>query len=570
LIACKVYKIRELQQKYKDIEMNKPSKAAWLPLLLSVTLVIGMIAGSLLNKPDRGTQANQKIATILNLIQNEYVDNIDIDSLLEKTLPQLLANLDPHSCYISKADLQSVNEELDGSFSGIGIQFTINNDTITVIEAISGGPSEKVGIQAGDRIVSVDGKTVAGKSITSKEATSLLKGDKGTKVLLGIKRASSKKILEYEVTRGDIPVFTIDAAYLIDDTTAYVKVNRFGRNTYADFLSSLILLSKDGAKHYVIDLRGNTGGYMEMAILMANEFLPKGAIIVSKKGNNGKNDEVFLADGNGAFSTQGITVLLDEYSASSSEIFAGAIQDNDRGLIIGRRSFGKGLIQRQAELPDSSAIRLTIARYYTPSGRCIQRDYSDSQTYRDDIVQRYVHGELFTPDSVKQNTEQIYHTLTGRVVYGGGGIMPDIYIPVDTTGFTRYYVNVANAGLLNKFAFEYSDMNRAQLSQVEDIEPLLPGDQLLLRSFVNYAAQNGVPAQWYYINKSRDLILDQLKALIARDAAGIESYYRIMNRRDPVVKKALAEIQQGNNQSPIVPETQEEQQDGKGTAKAAD
>lgn len=531
--------------------MKKYTKAALLPLLFSIAVIIGMIAGGLLSRNDRGTEANRKFATILNLIRNEYVDDVDLDSLLEKTLPQLLENLDPHSCYISKADLQSVNEELDGSFSGIGIQFMINNDTITVIEAISGGPSEKVGIQAGDRIVKVDGKTVAGTSVTNEEAMSMLKGDRGTKVLLEIKRANTNKPLSFEVTRGDIPVATIDAAYLIDDTTAYVKVNRFGRNTYSDFLSSLILLARDGAENYIIDLRGNTGGYMEMAILMANEFLPKGAIIVSKKGKDGKNDETFYADGTGAFAGKGIAVLLDEYSASSSEIFAGAIQDNDRGLIIGRRSFGKGLIQRQAELPDSSAVRLTIARYYTPSGRCIQRDYSDSRIYREDIANRYVNGELFTSDSIHQNKDQIFRTLTGRTVYGGGGIMPDIYIPVDTTGYTRYYINVANAGLLNRFAFEYSDMNRDQLSQVEDIEPSLPSDQLLLRSFVNYAAQNGVPAQWYYINKSRDLIVNQLKALIARDAAGIENYYRITNRRDPVVKRALSEIKEGNNSFPV-------------------
>lgn len=531
--------------------MNKLFKAAFLPLFFSIALIIGMIAGNILSKSDGGSDANKKFATILKLIQNEYVDDVDLDSLLEKVLPDLLSNLDPHSCYISKADLQGVNEELDGSFSGIGVQFTINNDTITVIEAISGGPSEKVGIQAGDRIVTVDGENVAGREITNEEVMKLLKGDKGTKVLLGIKRSNSKKILSYEVTRGDIPVSTIDAAYMINDSTAYIKVNRFGRNTYADFLSALILLAKDGAQNYVIDLRGNTGGYMEMAILMANEFLPKGSVIVSKKGNHGKNDEIFLADGSGAFSSEGVTILLDEYSASSSEIFAGAIQDNDRGLIIGRRSFGKGLIQRQAELPDSSAIRLTIARYYTPSGRCIQRDYSDSKIYREDIAQRYVHGELFSSDSIKQNTDLMFKTLTGRTVYGGGGIMPDIYIPVDTTDITRYYINVANAGLLNKFAFEYSDLNRETLSQIEDIEPALPSDAVLLRSFVNYASQNGIPAQWFYINKSASLIVTQLKALIARDVAGIENYYRIMNRRDPVIKEALRQIGEGNNRAPV-------------------
>ena len=531
----------------------RPSKNAFLPLYFAITLVIGMIAGNFLSRSDGGTNANKKFATILKLIQNEYVDDVDLDSLLEEVLPDLLSSLDPHSCYISKADLQGVNEELDGSFSGIGVQFTINNDTITVIEAISGGPSEKVGIQAGDRIVTVDGEKVAGKNITNEEVLKLLKGDKGTKVLLGIKRANSKKLLDFEVTRGDIPVSTIDAAYMINDSVAYVKVNRFGRNTYDEFTTSLILLAKEGAKDYMIDLRGNTGGFMEMAILMANEFLPRGSVIVSKKGNHGKNDEIFLADGRGAFTSQGVTVLLDEYSASSSEIFAGAIQDNDRGRIIGRRSFGKGLIQRQAELPASSAVRLTIARYYTPSGRSIQRDYSDSEVYRNDIAERYAHGELFSSDSIKVNTDLIFKTLTGRTVYGGGGIMPDIYIPVDTADITRYYINVANAGLLNRFAFEYSDLNREELSSIEDIEPALPSDAVLLRSFVNYASQNGIPAQWFYINKSASLIVSQLKALIARDVAGVENYYRIMNRRDPVVMEALTQIENGNNIAPVKP-----------------
>lgn len=529
--------------------------SVWIPIIIALFFVAGMMVGGLLTRNRGVSSANKKFATILNLIENEYVDNVDLDSLLEATLPQLLSNLDPHSSYIPKADLQGVNAELEGSFSGVGVQFMVNNDTVTVIEVVSGGPSEKVGLMAGDRIVSVDGENIAGIGIANEEVMKKLKGDAGTKVTLGIKRANSKKILKFVVTRGPVPVTTIDSSYLLNDSVGYIKVNRFGRNTYDEFLTSLILLKEDGAKNYVVDLRGNTGGFMEMAILMANEFLQPRSVIVAKKGRDGKNDEIFFSDGSGAFKDAGLVVLLDEYSASSSEIFAGAIQDNDRGLIIGRRSFGKGLIQRQAELPDSSAIRLTIARYYTPSGRCIQRDYADAQTYRNDLIERYNHGELFAEDSVKLNINDSYKTVNGRTVYGGGGIMPDIYIPVDTSGITNYYINVVNAGLMQRFAFEYCDMNRERLSETDNILKALPADDTLLRMFVNFATQNGIPARWYYINISHDLIVNQLKALIARDIIGNHAYYEIINQTDNAVDRAIGEISRGNAKSPITGKT---------------
>lgn len=529
--------------------------SVWIPIIIALFFVAGMMVGGLLTRNRGVSSANKKFATILNLIENEYVDNVDLDSLLEATLPQLLSNLDPHSSYIPKADLQGVNAELEGSFSGVGVQFMVNNDTVTVIEVVSGGPSEKVGLMAGDRIVSVDGENIAGVGIANEEVMKKLKGDAGTKVTLGIKRANSKKNLKFVVTRGPVPVTTIDSSYLLNDSVGYIKVNRFGRNTYDEFLTSLILLKEDGAKNYVVDLRGNTGGFMEMAILMANEFLQPRSVIVAKKGRDGKNDEIFFSDGSGAFKDAGLVVLLDEYSASSSEIFAGAIQDNDRGLIIGRRSFGKGLIQRQAELPDSSAIRLTIARYYTPSGRCIQRDYADAQTYRNDLIERYNHGELFAEDSVKLNINDSYKTVNGRTVYGGGGIMPDIYIPVDTSGITNYYINVVNAGLMQRFAFEYCDMNRERLSETDNILKVLPADDTLLRMFVNFAAQNGIPARWYYINISHDLIVNQLKALIARDIIGNHAYYEIINQTDNAVDRAIGEISRGNAKYPITGKT---------------
>lgn len=529
-----------------------------LPLVIALAFAGGIWLGTSLNKNEGVSTANQKLGAILNLIGNEYVEDVDLDSLVEQTLPDLLANLDPHSVYIPKSELQGVNDELEGSFSGIGVQFMINNDTITIVEAISGGPSEKVGLQAGDRIVTVDGENVAGIGITNGGVQKRLKGDKGTRVTLGIRRNTAKEVLEFEVIRGDVPVSMIDAAYMYNDHTGYIRVKRFGRTTYDEFFSALLQLTSKGADAFIIDLRGNAGGFMEMAVLMANEFLEDGQLIVAQKGRGGKNDKAYFADGSGSFKHAQIVVLQDEYSASSSEIFAGAIQDNDRGLILGRRSFGKGLIQRQADLPDSSAIRLTIARYYTPSGRCIQKDYSDAKNYENDIVERYNHGEAFEADSIRQNKEDRYTTAHGRTVYGGGGVTPDIFVPLDTTGVTTYYLNVANAGLLNRFAFEYCDLNREQLKDMEDPLKLLPDDETLIRSFANYARQNGIAPRWYYIRLSQKLILSQIKALIARDTKGMQAYFEIVNVDDNAITAAVKEIEAGNTEYPIMGEETDE------------
>lgn len=526
----------------------------WTPLLAAIAFIGGILCNNLLKTDSGRSTTEKKFQNILNLIQNEYVDVIDVDSLLEETIPGLFSNLDPHSVYISAADIKAVNEELDGSFSGVGIQFALNRDTIAVIEAISGGPAEIVGIKAGDRIIAVDGENVAGTGISNEGVMAMLKGEKGSIVRLSIKRAGAKKALEFDVTRGDIPVTSIDAAYMVTPEIGYVRVNKFGKTTYDEFWQSLNDLNHNGAKDFIIDLRGNTGGFMEMAILMVNELLPAGTQIVYTIGRNAQDDTHVISDGTGAFKNSRVAVLIDEYSASSSEIFAGAIQDNDRGLIIGRRSFGKGLVQRQIDLPDNSAIRLTVARYYTPSGRCIQKDYSDGAAYENDIYERYNHGEAFDIDSVRQNTDLQFTTLHGRTVYGGGGIMPDIFVPNDTIGFTGYFINVANAGLLQRYTLEFADMNRSNLNNadsVDDILRLLPSDDTLLRSFVSFAASNGIPARWYYINISRNLIINQLKALIARDILGIGAYYEIINRSDPTVKKAIEKLTDGDADFPI-------------------
>lgn len=535
--------------------MNNLKKASiWVPVTVALTFILGFLAGDMLNRQSGPTRTQKKFQTILNLIRKDYVDEVNLDSLLEKTLPSLLTNLDPHSAYIPAKDLQSVNEELDGSFCGIGVQFTLNNDTITVIEVISGGPAEKVGMMAGDRIVKVDGENVAGIGITQEQVLKQLRGERDTRVKLGVKRPNAKKTLAFEVTRGDIPVTSIDASYIVSPGIGYVKVNKFGRTTYDEFWQALNQLKNDGAQDFIIDLRGNTGGFMEIAFLMANEFLDNGQTIVTTKGRDFYSTKEVRADGTGNFKDSQLVVLLDEFSASSSEILAGALQDNDRALIIGRRSFGKGLIQHQSVLPDSSAIRLTVGRYYTPSGRCIQKDYSNSAQYGHDILDRYERGEMFSQDSIKIDKSLMYLTRNGRSVYGGGGIMPDIFVPNDTSGITSYYINVANAGLLHKFAFDYVDSHREELLKATNADELmkrLPADDTLLRQFVNYAARNGVSARWYYINISHDLIVNQLKALIARDALGYTAYFTIVNTMDSNVKRAVNELLEGGAAFPI-------------------
>ena len=430
----------------------------------------------------------------------------------------------------------------------------INNDTITVIEVVSGGPSEKIGMRAGDRIVKVDGEDVAGIGITNEQVLKKLRGECGTPVTLGVRRAGAKKMLNMEVIRGELPNTSVDASYMLSDSIGYVRVSKFGRSTYDEFFQALNDLKREGASDYVIDLRGNSGGFMEIAFLMANEFLPKGSLIATTKGREYFSTSGVQADGNGNFKDSRVVVLIDEFSASSSEIFAGALQDNDRALIVGRRSFGKGLIQRQAVLPDSSAIRLTIGRYYTPSGRCIQKDYSNSALYDHDILDRYNRGEMFSEDSIKLDKNLLFHTVNGRTVYGGGGIMPDIFVPNDTSRITSYYLNVANAGLLQKFAFDYVDANRERLEEAKDVDELLsllPKDDRLLRQFVNFAAKNGIAPRWYYINISHDLIVTQLKALIARDTLGYNDYFRLINEADTNVTRAVQEILEGAADIPV-------------------
>lgn len=529
---------------------NKSRLYVWAPLIGAVLFVGGLWVGYLIAGGDRMTPGQEKLQDIYRIIEEEYVDEISTDSLIEMTIPELLKNLDPHSMYIARKDLDRINRDLESSFYGVGIQFQLMSDTICVVEIVPGGPAERAGMMAGDRIVAVDGRPMTGKKITTDDVLSTLRGDKDSKVTLTVRRGGSHKPLKFELTRGEIPSKSVTASYMTDGDIGYVRVSKFAQNTYAEFLQAINSLRTRGAKSFILDLRGNSGGLLDQAILMANEFLDPYSPIVATKGRNELENANWVADGTGTFNDVPLIVLTDEFSASSSEIVTGAIQDNDRGLVIGRRTFGKGLVQRAITLPDSSQMRLTVQRYYTPSGRCIQKTFTrgENDSYESEILDRYANGEIFSADSIKFDPAKVFSTAGGRKVYGGGGITPDVFIPSDTTGYSSYYLAVANAGLLQKFAYEYADLNRTELSKAKDVQQLLrklPGRDILLSAFVRYAVTNGVPARWYYINISANLIVNQLRALIAGDILGTNAYYEIFNANDPAVRRAVEEIHSG-------------------------
>lgn len=534
----------------------KHNSIIWYPLVISIAIVLGIVIGNYISTKKFTLDKDRKINAVLNLIQSEYVDSIDVKDLVEQAIPAIIGNLDPHSYYIPASDIRAENEKLDGSMSGIGVSFFMMNDTANVDQVIPNGPAEKVGMLAGDRIISVNGESIVGGTLTAEGIRSKIRGEKGTKVRIGVKRNTSKKTLTFTITRDDIPMNTIDVSYMLDDKTGYIKIAQFGKNTYDEFFAALSKLKKDSASRYIVDLRGNPGGYMEMAILMVNEFLEQGELIVYTKGRKEREDIQVWSDDQGSFHDAQVAVLIDEYSASASEIMAGALQDNDRGLVVGRRSFGKGLVQKQIYLPDSSAIRLTIARYYTPSHRCIQKDYTlgDEDDYSKELYDRYTHGELYSADSIKVDKSKIFRTANGRIVYGGGGIVPDIFVPNDTTGITTYYRAVANLGLLQQYVYTYVDINRDQLKNVKTVKQLMgmmPSDDALTYDFVCYARDNGVPMRWYYINLSRSLIARQLRALVIRDVLGSEEFYRYYNRTDNTVNAALKALNDGKGKFPI-------------------
>ena len=532
------------------------NKNRLMPFLLAICLVAGILIGTFYTNHFSGNKlgiintSSNKLNALLHIIDEQYVDTVSMFNLVEEAMPQILAELDPHSSYIPAKDLEAVNSDLKGSFSGIGVQFTIQDDTIHINSVIQGGPSEKVGLLAGDRIVEVDDSSFVGKIVTNSEAMRRLKGEKGSKVKLGIYRPGEKEILHFTVVRGDIPVKSIDAAYMINDKFGYVKVNKFGETTYPELLVALAQLSQANCKGMIIDLRGNTGGYMAAAIQMVNEFLPNNKLIVYTEGRKSPREN-YTSNGTGSSQTMPLIVLMDEGSASASEIFAGAIQDNDRGTIIVRRSFGKGLVQQPIEFSDGSAIRLTIARYYTPSGRCIQKPYEkgNDAEYEMDIITRYEHGEFFSADSIKQNIKEIYHTSLGRTVYGGGGIMPDIFVPQDTTGMTSYYRMAATRGLIVRYTLDYTDKNRNKLKEYDTpqkMEAYLK-TQNLLEKFAEYAEKKGLKRRNILMYKSKQLFEESLYGNIIYNMLGIEAYITYSNLTDKTVQKALEVLEKGES-----------------------
>lgn len=531
--------------------------AIGLPVVAIVCLVIGLAVGSrkgisgvFMTKEDRDREAvNQaiieKLGPAIYTVQSEYVDALELDTLLDMALKGMMNSLDPHSLYISESDLEKVNEELEGEFSGVGVSFIIYNDSIAVVDVIKGGPASGVGLQRGDRIVSANGKSLTGKEITSETVYNTLRGKKGSKVNIKVKRPGSNKLLSFNITRGGVPVSSVEAAYMLDDNrTGYIKLSSFTATTYAETINALNRLRAAGAENFIFDLRSNPGGFMDQAVLIANEFLPAGRRIVYTKARREENEMDVLADGTGAFQNSKVAVIIDENSASASEILAGAFQDNDRGVIVGRRSFGKGLVQNQFDNIGGGALRLTVARYFTPSGRSIQKEYKlgDRDAYSEDLLSRYSHGELFNADSIKLDKTKLFKTVGGRSVYGGGGIMPDIFVPEDTSSYTPYYVDAMNSGLIMNFAFKIADTYRPLLKNVRTEQQLfriIPDDSRLLSAFVEYAEENGLPGAWYYINMSQDMIVHKIKAFIARDILNDNLFFKLYNLDDTPLKRAI-------------------------------
>ena len=536
--------------------MSTKNSSRFTPVIIAVSVVVGILIGTFYAKHFAGNRlgiingSSNKLNALLRIVDDQYVDTVNMTDLVEKAMPQILAELDPHSTYIPAQNLEEVNSELEGSFSGIGIQFTIQNDTIHVNAVVQGGPSEKIGLMAGDRIVTVDDSLFVGKKVTNERAMRTLKGPKGSQVKLGIKRTGEKDLLHFNITRGDIPQNTVDAAYMLNDDIGYVKVSKFGRTSHVELLNALAQLNHKKCKGLIIDLRGNTGGYMEAAIRMVNEFLPEGKLIVYTQGRKYPRAEEF-ANGTGSCQKMPLVVLIDEGSASASEIFTGAIQDNDRGTVVGRRSFGKGLVQQPIDFSDGSAIRLTIARYYTPSGRCIQKKYElgKDNEYEQDIYNRFMHGEFDSADSIKQDNGEKYETVMGRTVYGGGGIMPDIFIPRDTSGVTTYFSNVVNSGTLNLYALEYSDRNYDKLSSFKTYQELYKylQQQPLLSDFINYATAKGIKKRPHLINISSKLMEKQIHAYIVRNFFDEAGFYPIFQNDDVTLKRAIKVLNEGKS-----------------------
>jgi len=525
----------------------KNKTTIFLPIAMALFLAAGIFIGNALNRNSRPTIAGMngdspnKISTILSLIQHGYVDSVNISDIVERTIPGILENLDPHTVYIPARNMQEVREEMQGNFSGIGVQFSIQEDTVRVVEVVAGGPSFQVGLQAGDRIVQVNDSIIAGVNIRNNDVMKLLRGKKGTKVNVHILRTGCDEILNFEITRGDIPIYSVDVSYMIEDGLGYIKLIRFAETTYQEFMDGMKKIVAQGADKVIIDLRSNTGGYLNLVLRMIDEFLEKDEPILYTEGLN-QPRRTYTASARNSFSDIEVFILIDEISASASEIFAGAIQDNDRGLIIGRRSFGKGLVQEQIPLTDGSAIRLTRARFYTPSGRCIQKPYEEgSDKYYEDLILRMQNHEYETADSIVFSDSLQHRTKSGRIVYGGGGIMPDIFVPADTSGYSEYFAKLTQRSIIYQFAYYYADHHRDilnKLNDVDEIERFLDQDNVL-GQLIQYAEEKGVPVDEKGLRESESIINTQAKAYIARNIIGEEGFYPIILHIDKTLLKAI-------------------------------
>ena len=548
------------------------------PTLTIVCLLMGFLIGNAVSNKVNAQrfyiqngqlfqQPESKVDQLLQLMNQAYVDPIDVDSITEEVMKETVKRLDPHSAYIPKEDLEMVNSELSASFSGIGVQFSIQNDTVQVVAVISGGPCEGMGVLAGDKIVMVNDSNFTGKAITNEKVMHALRGPKDTEVKIGVMRSGSNEVYDFTITRGDIPVHSVDAKFIIEakgerreamkapqksadfsgtpQKIGFVRVNRFGENTYNEFIAALASLKGQGATAYIVDLRENSGGYMDQAIKMANEFLSKGDLIVYSEGRAYPRYEA-RANGSGRFQRDSLVVLIDDFSASASEIFAGAMQDNDRATIIGRRSFGKGLVQQQIPFADGSAIRLTVARYYTPSGRSIQKPYKmgEGEDYAMDLLERFEHGEFYSADSVQIADSTVYYTKKGRIVRGGGGIMPDVFVGRDTTLNTPYFNIVVNRAYTYQFAYQYTDRHRKELSQYKDWQSL---EKHLLKAnwvpeFVAFAKEKGVEPNAEQLAKSKPLLVRLVNAYIVRNILNDEGFFPLFERDDDITQKAVEVI----------------------------
>ena len=523
---------------------NNPKSAIRMPLLVSLGVAAGILLGAAMQ--DGSSIKNSytsilKFRDILSHIERSYVDEVDSEALVEGAINSMLEKLDPHSVYIPKEELELTKSQLEGAFEGVGIEFNLIKDTIYVVAPLSGGPSEAAGLKAGDKIVKVDGKTVAGTGLTNRDVFNLLRGPKGSKVELGVKRASEEDLTHYTVVRDKIPQYSVAVNYMVNDEIGYIKVTRFSATTYDEFKKAMDELKAQGMKKLILDLQDNPGGYMDRAINMADEFISGNKLIVYTDGKRTRYDSQARAQRTGLFEEQPVIVLLNEGSASASEIVAGALQDNDRALIVGRRSFGKGLVQMPIDLNDGSQLRLTISRYYTPSGRSIQKPYDQKGDYRQDLSKRFEHGEYFSADSIKFIDTLRYETRKGRVVYGGGGIMPDFFVPYDTSQNSVYMNKLFLNNIVNEYTLDFAEDNRKKLEKMgfEKYYKNFEVTDQMLQQVVELGKQQNVKFDQKGYQHSKELLRTHVKALIARSVWNNKGYYPIYNQTNEVFQQAL-------------------------------